>query len=187
WRALPADDCRVRTLADQQVLLLEMPRANWIILDSLVQSNWTPGLLGAAQLKWLAKTLDDRAAKPAIVMVHHNPFSAPTWAASEETAAVARIQEAVEPRNLGLLDTQSLLDILLPRKQVKALFYGHIHAWHVDKLQGMHMINLPSTAYVFNPIQPSAWVDARVGERGMSLELRCLNPHHRWHGAKYEL
>ncbi|HZK82402.1 MAG TPA: hypothetical protein VFC46_15075 [Humisphaera sp.] len=44
------------------------------------------------------------------------------------------------------------------------------------------MINLPAVAYVFNPFQPSGWVDAHLLETAMTVELRCLDPKHRWHG-----
>lgn len=183
WKALPADESRAKALADRQVLVFETPRANWIMLDSLEKTNSTPGLLGAVQLEWLAKTLDERASKPAIVMVHHNvPYvNAPAVTQPATTPAIFKLK----PTNL--IDSKALLDVLLPRKQVKALFYGHTHVWHVEKREGLHVINLPAVAYVFTPGQPSAWVDAHLAENGMSLELRCLDPKHAWHGQKHEL
>ncbi len=59
--------------------LVESPLVNWFLLDSLDQTNKTPGVLGADQLAWLEKALDVHKDKPAIVVVHHNvvPFAAP--------------------------------------------------------------------------------------------------------------
>lgn len=190
WQALPADENRAGTLADRQVLLFETSRANWIMLDSLDKTNVTPGVVGTAQLQWLAKTLDERAAKPAIVMVHHNPYFTehPAKAPATMPAIVSGMLAALlKPKITGLTDSKALLDVLLPRKQVKALFYGHTHVWSVEQHQGLHMINLPAVAYVFSPLQPSGWVDAHLADNAMSLELRCLDPKHRWHGQKHEL
>ena len=61
-----------RPLADHNVALIETPRANWFVLDSLEKTLSTPGLLGKSQLAWLARTLDEHPDKPALVMVHHN-------------------------------------------------------------------------------------------------------------------
>ena len=77
--------------------------------------------------------------------------------------------------------------MLLPRRQVKALLFGHTHVWSVKQREGLHMINLPAVAYVFNPLQPCGWVDAHLGENGMNIALRCLDPMHRWNGQTHEL
>jgi hypothetical protein len=42
------------------VSLIETPRANWFILDSLDQVNMGPGIVGEAQRTWLAQALDAR-------------------------------------------------------------------------------------------------------------------------------
>jgi 3',5'-cyclic AMP phosphodiesterase CpdA len=182
WSVLPADPSRARDLPDRQVLVVETPRANWVMLDSLDKTNSTPGTVGAAQLRWLAEALDARASKPAIVMVHHDPQTRSAIATHPTS------RSATQPAKVtGLTDTKELLEVLLPRKQVKALLFGHTHAWSVRQREGLHMINLPAVAYVFNPFQPSGWVDAYVRDNGMSLELRCLDPKHQWHGEKHEL
>ena len=33
----------------------------------------------------------------------------------------------------GLRDTEALFKVLRPRKQVKAVIYGHTHDWHVRR------------------------------------------------------
>jgi 3',5'-cyclic AMP phosphodiesterase CpdA len=167
WKTIPDSESHVDPLPQKQVSLLEYPRANVLQLDSLNQTNHTPGVLGEEQLNWLKSTLDAHAQKPAIVMVHHQPDE--------------------RPKPSGLTDTQALLDVLLPRRQVKALFYGHTHVWEIANRSGMHCINLPAVAYVFKEGEPSGWVDAHLRENGMSLELRCVDASHPKHGQKIEL
>ena len=167
WGAIPGSEAHVEPLAQRQVMILEFPRANLFLLDSLDQTNHTPGVLGEAQIRWLGTALDARADKPAIVFVHHQPDE--------------------RPKTSGLTDTKPLLDTLLPRRQVKALFYGHTHVWEVTKRDDLHCINLPAVAYVFVPGQPSGWVDAHLKENGIALELRCIDPKHPKHGDKVEL
>ncbi len=60
-------------LASHHVAVVESARANWFVLDSLLRVNGTPGELGEEQLSWLAKALDARADKPALVVIHHDP------------------------------------------------------------------------------------------------------------------
>lgn len=167
WSTIPHSEAHVEPLAHRQVMILEYPRANFFLLDSLDKTNKTPGVLGKEQIDWLAGALDQRADKPALVMVHHQPDE--------------------KPKPSGLTDTKALLDTLLPRRQVKALFYGHTHNWAVTKREDLHCINLPAVAYVFIPGQPSGWVDAHLQDNGISLELRCLNPSHPKHGQKIDL
>ena len=166
WAALPETKERAKDVPDRQIVVLETPRANWIMLDSLDQTNHTPGRLGEKQLAWLGAALDERKDKPALVLVHHQPDQ-------RKFAS-------------GLIDTQPLLDVLLPRRQVKALLYGHTHEWNVTKRDDLHCVNLPAVVYVFTPGQPSGWVDCRVRDDGMSLELRCIDKSHPKHGEKHE-
>jgi len=167
WKTIADVEAHVGPLPDRQVMVLEFPRANLFLLDSLDQTNHTPGVLGEQQLRWLGTALDARVDKPSIVMVHHNP------------------DEKAKPS--GLTDTKALLDLLIPRKNVKALFYGHTHVWEIAERSGLHCVNLPAVAYVFKAGQPSGWVDAHLLENGMSLELHTIDPAHPKHGDKVEL
>jgi len=151
--------------ADKQAALLSTRRANWFLLDSLEQTLTTPGSVGRGQLDWLARSLDASPRKPALVLVHHNPAT-PS----------------------GLRDTQALFEVINPRRHVKALIYGHTHAWSVQRnASGVHLVNLPPVAYVFRDGDPSGWVHARLEDRGVRLELRCLDPQHPAHGRVAEL
>ncbi|HZZ45068.1 MAG TPA: metallophosphoesterase [Tepidisphaeraceae bacterium] len=148
-------------LPDRRVMLLPTPRADFILLDSLDKTKSTPGLLGPEQLAWLQSTLDARQSKPVIVMLHHQP----------------QIHEPKHHFN-GLIDTPALMDILLPRKQVKLLLFGHTHQWSYKQTQGLHLVNLPTTAYVFDPKQPAAWVDCQLQPASGQLQLHCLDKSH---------
>ena len=165
WKATDVKRDAPRPVATHHVTLVETPRVNVLLLDSLDKVNHVPGLLGAAQLEWLATTLDAAAAKPAIVLVHHNP----------------------DTHEGALADTPAMLETILPRKQVKALVFGHTHNWQIGEQEGLHLVNLPPVAYVFGEGRPSGWVDALVSDRGMTLTLQCLDPKHPLHGERKEL
>ena len=154
-------------LAERHVTIVRAPRANWFLLDSLDVTNKTPGVLGDAQRQWLARALDAHADRPAIVMVHHNLDERPTPS--------------------GLVDTPALLELLLPRKHVKALFDGHSHQWSVSQRDGLHLVNLPPTAYVFDKKLPSGWVDAKLADDRLTLQLHCLDAAHPRQGETHEL
>ncbi len=168
WEAFREEQTAKRPLSDRQTSLLQTRNVNWFILDSLEKTLSTPGLLGQEQLDWLSRTLDANPSKPAIVLVHHNP--------------------GLEGGNMGLKDTFAFLEVLRPRKQVKAYIYGHTHDWKVETdNSGLHLVNLPPVAYVFQEGKPSGWVHARLRAEGMHLELRCIDTTHKEHGRKVEL
>jgi Icc protein len=168
WAALRDDATAARPVADRQVAFLPAARANWFILDTLDQTNRTPGLLGEAQLAWLARELDAHADKPALVMTHHNP--------------------TLDPAKVSIIDEAALYAVLRPRRQVKAHFFGHSHRWSVTADEsGLHRVNLPTTAYVFDTAQPAGWVSAQLAPRGMTLQLRCLDSARPEHGQTKEL
>ncbi len=163
WEAFEEERAAKRPLTDRQVALLRTPRANWFVLDSLEKTLSTPGLLGHEQLNWLAEALDANRNKPALVLLHHNP--------------------GIMSGQSGLKDTPQLFEILRPRRQVKAYIFGHTHRWHVEQEEsGIHLINLPPVAYVFEKGDPAGWVHATIDKGGVKLELRCVDPEHKDHG-----
>ena len=163
WDALEDEKAAKRPVADRQVALVRSPQVNWFVLDSLEQTLSTPGILGAAQLEWLASALDANPDVPAIILVHHNP--------------------GISVEINGLKDTDAFYEIIRPRKQVKAYFYGHTHHWSVTQdSSGIHLINLPPVAYIFKEGEPSGWVHATVQAKGMRLEVSCLDKNHKVHG-----
>lgn len=156
-------------IASRHVAILETPRANWFLLDSLDKVNSTPGELGAEQLTWLARALDERKDKPALLVSHHDP----QWSAPAKRS--------------GLRDTEKLFEVLVPRKQVKVLFFGHTHQWQRKQNEGIHLVNLPPVAYLFNKEAPNGWVDLRLDEGGAVLTLHAFDEKHRQNGEKVEL
>jgi Icc protein len=176
FKALPRDDRREKTINDHQTLLIETPRANFFILDSLNVVAETPGLIGPKQLAWLKKSLDARPDKPAIVFTHHDPDQR----TDEE-------KKDPEKKLSGLIDTKEFLDLILPRKQVKAYLFGHTHVWGYQQREGIHCINLPPTAWIFKQGPPRGWVDLNLSERGAIFELRSLDTTHPQHGKKLDL
>ena len=153
--------------AKHSLYLKEFPHAHWYTLDSLDKVNVTPGKLGEEQLAWLAKQLDERTDKPAIVSVHHHP-------------------QFTGDKIGGITDTKALFDVLVPRKHVKAVLFGHTHAWSIVQHEGIHLINLPPVGYPFDKAKPSGWVEARVSPDKMQLTLRALNGHKQG-GEQHEL
>lgn len=168
WEAFQEEKRASRPLADRQTALLRTPLVNWFILDSLEKTLSTPGLLGEEQLDWLARTLDANQEKPALVMVHHNP--------------------GIEGGNIGLKDTMALLGVLRARRHVKVYFFGHTHHWNTEQdASGLHLVNLPPVAYVFQQGLPSGWVRADLKKDGARLELRCVDSTHKDHGQVVNL
>lgn len=162
-----------KPVAHKHVAVVGSALVNWVLLDSLDVVNAVSGTLGEAQLGWIHRTLRDLPDKPVIVMVHHNP-QGPVPEGGKKT---------------GLTDSDQLFRLFAAHSKVKALVYGHTHNWEVktDDATGIHLINLPPVAYVFNAERPSGWVTARVSQEGMALRLHSLNPSHPQHQKRQSL
>lgn len=153
--------------------LIKTPLANLVLLDSLRQVNEVEGELGVEQLEWLAKLLKDAPDQRFIIFGHHYP-------------QVFREDIIPGDRKIkisGLIDGELLLELLRSHRAAKAYIYGHSHTWLTKKGgDGLHEINLPPTAYVFDKTRPSGWVRATLSTTEISLELRALDPVHPEHG-----
>ncbi|HVP10276.1 MAG TPA: metallophosphoesterase [Phycisphaerae bacterium] len=153
-------------VADKAVSAVSVGGVDWLFLDSLEQGTLIRGSLGPQQLAWLARELDSSTA-PAIVCLHHNP----------ETSSL-----------VGLKDAQELIDIVLPRRRVKVLFFGHTHVFRIWQDDGLHFVNLPATGYrFFSPDVPLGWVRACMRINAMRLEFRGLTSRERGHGSLHDL
>jgi len=171
WESMPTWKTIPKNLPGRQASIVRLPNANWFLLDSLIKTLTTPGMLGDEQRAWLAKALDANKDKPAIIMIHHQPGPL-----------------APGKPGGGLEDAEQLLAILRQRPQVKAYFFGHTHRWEVSRDEsGIHLINLPTVAYVFDEGQPNGWVHATTRADGVRLELRCIDPAHPKHGEVVNL
>ena len=167
WHAFPKDAAKIEAVPQKQAATFSSAYANWFLLDSLDVTAQTPGNLGAAQRDWLDRELTARQEKPAIVVCHH-PLDITGL--------------------MGLKDSPALEDLLVRHQQVKAFIFGHTHNWNITlHPSGVHLINLPQTAYAFQFGRPSGWVRATLAQDGMEVELRCLDPHHPEHAQPRKL
>lgn len=151
----------------RHISVVETRFANFFLLDSLTKTMVTQGTLGADQLRWLAKALDGRPLKPAIVVAHHNP------------------RLGGDPLHFpgGLVDSQPLWDILASRSHVKAFVHGHIHHRSFAEHKGIHIINTPATSFVGNPQESTTgWTVARLTTNGVTLTTFTNERSHAWNG-----
>jgi len=155
--AIQAEDPVKSPVADRCVGVVDAVGVRFLILDSLDGPGLIGGRLREAQRDWLTQTLDANPETATLVLVHHNPAHTPE-----------------QMRNC-LGDTDELLSILRPRKQVKALVFGHTHTWSLTQDDGLHHINLPATSYVFSPDQPLAWCRFEPRGDGATIEPRCVS------------
>lgn len=168
WAALESQKAALRPIAQRQVAFIKAKHLNWLLLDSLETTLQTPGALGVDQLQWVAKTLDANQSMPTVILVHHNPGE--------------------DNKISGLKDTAALLEIIRPRKQVKAWIYGHTHNWKVTPdASGIHLVNLPPVSYIFQEGDPAGWIHATTRPGGIKLELRTIDPGHKAHGQVVDL
>lgn len=156
-------------LTDAHVGVIETPRANWFLLDSLTYDKGRPGRFGPEQLKWLARELDARNDRPALIVGHHDPRF---------------VAEGASAPDGGLTDTRALFEILSPRRHVKTYVYGHTHAWKLSERDGIHLINLPAVAY---PSFQSAWMDFQLHDDGMTFERFAVSKKSEWGKHRYDL
>jgi len=136
----------------KHVVIAEAGPVRLIVLDSLMFTNKVPGLLGQAQRNWLRSYLSTSDDKPTLLFFHHT----------------------LGEGDGDLLDAPRLFDIARPASNVKALVFGHSHAYSYAELDGIHLINLPATGYNFNDAQPVGWVEARLTANGAKFELHAV-------------
>jgi len=164
-------------VAGKHCTLLETPLANWILLDSLRYVNQVEGEFGAEQLAWIVRLLEANPDKPTILVGHHYP----------QVFREDIIPGKEKIKISGLVDSEAFLGAIASRKAAKAYLYGHSHTWLLKEEEGVHHVNLPPTAYVFDAQRPNGWVRATVSREGMDLELRSLDPEHPQHGETHRL
>jgi len=155
-------------LKGRKAAIVSTPHADWHLLDSLEKTNSTPGRFGEEQLAWLAASLEKNPEKPALLVAHHYP--------------------KVRDDDNGLTDTPAFLAVIDPRTQVKAYFFGHSHRWSIQSADaGLHFVNLPANAWLFDETQPRGFVDAHLDESGITLRLHCLDSKDPRHGEEHRL
>ncbi|MBV8708569.1 MAG: metallophosphoesterase [Acidobacteriaceae bacterium] len=143
----------IQPVEQKLVTTIDAGPLRFAMLDSLLVTNISPGQVGKKQREWLSTYLDGAGQKPTIVFVHHNPDA-------ESDGA--------------LVDADRLLAILKPRRAVKALIFGHTHVYAFDKIDGMHLVNLPAVGYNFADGNPVGWVEASFSGQGAKLQLHAV-------------
>ena len=147
---------------------LRLPRSDWYLLDSLRETDETPGELGEAQLNWLAAGLDANPDRPAVLVVHHPPGT----------------RRDPGGRGVGLDDGRRLLGLLASRPQAKALFHGHLHRMTRWTHGGLHVVGLPATSYAFRPLVFRGHVGVEVGLNHLVVERFALRAGARGDGKR---
>ena len=143
----------IQPVEQKLVTTIDAGPLRFVMLDSLLVTNISPGQVGKGQREWLSNYLAGPNQKPTIVFVHHNPDA-------ESDGA--------------LVDADRLLAILKPRRSVKALIFGHTHVYAFDKTDGMHLVNLPAVGYNFADGNPVGWVEANFSGQGAKLQLHAV-------------
>lgn len=141
-----------QVVRDRHVTAVAAGPVRLLVLDSLIQPNLTPGLLGREQRTWLERYLASSDDTPTLVFVHHTPGD-----------------------NDGeLLDAERLLRILAAHRKVKALIFGHSHRYRFDRMDGFHLINLPAVGYNFNDAEPTGWTEVELSAEGANFKLHAI-------------
>jgi 3',5'-cyclic-AMP phosphodiesterase len=148
----------------KHVLSFEWSDWRAVFLDSLLETNVTPGQLGTAQRNWLANYVrsDDRGV---LLFVHHD----------------------FRDEDGSLLDAPKLLDAVAPLRQVKAIFYGHSHRYGIETRDGIYLVNVPSTAYNFRDEDPVGWMEMTLSRSSAELLLHASAGNARMDGTKATL
>ncbi len=163
-KAFPSPPGIRQKIARKHVVSFEWTDLRAVFLDSLLETNVTPGQLGTAQRRWLAEYVaaDQR---PVLVFLHHD----------------FRDQDG------SLVDAPKFLETVAPLRQVKAVFYGHSHEYQVDTRDGLHLVNIPSTAYNFRDQDPVGWMEMTLSPNGAELLLHATAGNTKLDGTKATL
>lgn len=103
-----------------------------IVLDSLVEGE-VGGYVDPIQLQWLDATLAAEPQRPTLVFLHHPP--AATGIAWLDVHAIH--------------NGTALLNVLAPHRQVRRLFFGHVHSSLHITVGGIQCTSVPSSCYQF--------------------------------------
>jgi 3',5'-cyclic-AMP phosphodiesterase len=142
----------VQPVEKKLVMTFDAGPVNLVLLDSLMATNVAAGQLGHSQRAWLEQEVHSLN-KPTVVFVHHN----------------------LDPNDdNALVDARALLDILRPASRVKAIVFGHTHAWGHTQTDGLHLVNIPAVAYNFEDSEPIGWVEASFTDRNATLRLHAI-------------
>ena len=147
-RLFPSSPGVNQNVSGHYVMILDYSDWRIIVLDSLLTTNQPEGLLGSTQRSWLKKILLNNKTRT-LIFVHHDPGNT----------------------DISMADASQFLSIVQPATQVKAVFFGHQHQYQVSSVSGLHLVQLPSAAYNFDPSDPIGWVQMAMTQTGAKLTL----------------
>lgn len=153
------------TVEGKHVTVIEHDVVRVILLDSLMYVRKKGGFLGKAQREWLAGYLEQHTDRPVVLVFHHT----------------------LGDGDNDLLDVERLFKLVEFHTHVKALFYGHSHRWEISERQGIHTINLPTSAHIWTPEQPIGWVETRFRRDGLTLRLHAIGGNTEEDGKDFDL
>ncbi|HTU99396.1 MAG TPA: metallophosphoesterase [Luteitalea sp.] len=139
-------------VANKHTTTREVGGLRFVLLDSLLAPDVTPGQLGLAQREWLSKSLTAMPSTPTVIVVHHT----------------------LGGNDGELVDAERLFETLRPHTHVKAIMYGHSHKYEVREREGLQLINLPAVGYNFIDSEPVGWVESVWTAEGVDLTLRAI-------------
>jgi Icc protein len=160
----PAPDA-TPLVPNKHVLVIEREGLRFVLLDSLLAPNVTPGQLGNQQRAWLRSCLEGQPPLPTAIVVHHT----------------------LDDQDMALVDSHRLFEVLRPFPQVKAIVYGHSHRYHVEERDGLQLINLPAVGYNFADSEPVGWIDSTWRADGVSLTLHAVGGNREADGSRREV
>jgi 3',5'-cyclic-AMP phosphodiesterase len=143
----------VQPVQKKFVTTIDAGPVDFVLLDSLLATDVAAGQLGHSQREWLAHYLKTNNRKPTLIFVHHN------LDADDDNAMV---------------DAARFLEIVRPAKNVKAVIFGHTHAWNHSTQDGLHLVNIPAVAYNFKDSEPVGWTESTFTAKRGTLNLRAI-------------
>ncbi len=152
-------------VAEKAVSIRRINNRQWLFLDSLERTQAIRGSLGQSQLAWLQERLDADPTTPTIVCLHHNPDHSP----------------------VGLKDYDEFQKLVLPRRQVKLVLFGHTHIFRMWETDGLHFVNLPALGFRLQPGTSLGWMSANFEPDGARLVFRGIDRKQKDDGTVKEL
>lgn len=152
-------------VAEKAVSARRINGRQWLFLDSLERTQAIRGSLGPTQLAWLRERLDAGPPTPTIICLHHNPDLSP----------------------VGLKDYDEFQKLVLPRRQVKLVLFGHTHIFRTWETDGLHFVNLPALGFRLQPGASLGWISANFEPGGARLTFRGIDRQQRDDGVMKEL
>jgi len=110
--------------------VLEQYPVRLIALDTVVPGK-TGGLMCPARLGWLAARLEEAAARPTLIFMHHPPFA----------TGIGHMDQ------VGLEGAAAMGEVVARHPQVERVVCGHLHRPIQLRWRGTVVITAPSTAH----------------------------------------